>query len=485
MNKQIKYIFRLVHILNIPHILKYGIVSSSSPNKSEKYVPIGDDSLIVTRKDQLIPDTTNRIGDFIPFYFGTKTPMLFTIQNGYNNVKKQKPEDIVYCVVRIDDIIEKGLTGYFTDGHARSANTQFNLKAVWSMIEYVTGNIFDSEAEALVNTVNTQGVMGKGLALQFKERYPNNFSLYKRACKNQEVRVGKMFISKEIELSGLVRTIVNFPTKKQWRLPSEYIYIEEGLKELKKEIVSRQIKSIAIPPLGSSNGGLDWNVVKPMIETELKDVECSISIYEPCSVIVERMRKEKIQLTPARAMLISVLSDMIAEDGTPSEFAAEKIAFFLQLFGAKKQFNLSFARGYYGPYSGKVRHVLHHLNGSYIMGMGSLSNKPFDELWLTADAAEVANQYLSLPDNQEYNVIAEKVKTFLRGYYSNYMLELLATIAFLKVNGTHLANVAMEKQIEIIGQNLALWSNRKERLFHKTNMIATALSHLDKYLKMI
>lgn len=353
------------------------------------------------------------------------------------------------------------------------------------MIEYVTGNIFDSEAEALVNTVNTQGVMGKGLALQFKERYPNNFSLYKRACKNQEVRVGKMFISKEIELSGLVRTIVNFPTKKQWRLPSEYIYIEEGLKELKKEIVSRQIKSIAIPPLGSSNGGLDWNVVKPMIETELKDVECSISIYEPCSVIVERMRKEKIQLTPARAMLISVLSDMIAEDGTPSEFAAEKIAFFLQLFGAKKQFNLSFTRGYYGPYSGKVRHVLHHLNGSYIMGMGSLSNKPFDELWLTADAAEVANQYLSLPDNQEYNVIAEKVKTFLRGYYSNYMLELLATIAFLKVNGTHLANAAMEKQIEIIGQNLALWSNRKERLFHKTNMIATALSHLDKYLKMI
>lgn len=138
MNKQIKYIFRLVHILNIPHILKYGIVSSSSPNKSEKYVPIGDDSLIVTRKDQLIPDTTNRIGDFIPFYFGTKTPMLFTIQNGYNNVKKQKPEDIVYCVVRIDDIIEKGLTGYFTDGHARSANTQFySLTQLPNLHQYV------------------------------------------------------------------------------------------------------------------------------------------------------------------------------------------------------------------------------------------------------------------------------------------------------------------------------------------------------------
>ncbi len=353
------------------------------------------------------------------------------------------------------------------------------------MIHYITGNLFDSHAQALVNTVNTQGVMGKGIALQFKEAYPNNYLLYRKACKAGLVKTGKMFITEETELSGNVRTIVNFPTKEQWRKPSQYGYISEGLNDLRKEILSRQISSIAIPPLGSSNGGLDWDRVRPMIEEALRDLACDITIYEPSNAIKDRMKHERVKLTPARAMLISVMSDMVAEDGTPSEFAAEKIAFFLQKFGAEKQFKLDFKPGYYGPYSGKVKYVLHYLNGSYIMGMGAMSNKPFDELWLTEDAAKSANAYLAKEENKEYMQIVNNTKAFLRGYYSNYMLELLATTAFLyDTDPAMLQNESENQQIAIIGKDLAKWSNRKEQLFHKEDVIKLALHHLNEIPKI-
>lgn len=347
------------------------------------------------------------------------------------------------------------------------------------MIHYIIGNIFDSPAQALVNTVNTQGVMGKGIALQFKEAYPNNYILYRNACKRGLIRVGKMFITEEADFSGKVRIIVNFPTKEHWRNPSQYKYVADGLKDLHREILSRSISSIAIPPLGSSNGGLDWNKVRPMIEETLNDLNCDITIYEPNNLIKDMMKRERVKLTPARAMLISVMSDMTAEDEYPSEFAAEKIAFFLQKFGAKEQFKLEFKQGYYGPYSGKVKYVLHYLNGSYIMGMGSMSNKPFDELWLTEGAAKSADEYLSQTENREYQRIAERTKIFLRGYYSNYMLELLATTAFLFDTDPIMSQCTdEERQISLISRDLAQWSNRKDILFNKEEVIKLALRHL-------
>ena len=134
------------------------------------------------------------------------------------------------------------------------------------MISYVTGNLFDSEAQALVNTVNTVGVMGKGIALQFKEAYPDNYRIYRKACKENKFSVGQMLVTTINDMyRGQKRYIINFPTKTDWRKPSEYIYIEKGLEALKKEIIERGIESIAIPPLGSSNGGLNWQQVKEMI----------------------------------------------------------------------------------------------------------------------------------------------------------------------------------------------------------------------------
>jgi O-acetyl-ADP-ribose deacetylase (regulator of RNase III) len=137
------------------------------------------------------------------------------------------------------------------------------------MIHYKNANLLDSEAEALVNTVNTVGVMGKGIALQFKNLFPNNFKLYSNACRANEIRVGSLFVTEENSLLGGRKIIINFPTKTDWRKPSEYCYIESGLIDLVRIIKERNIKSIAIPPLGAGNGGLDWNRVKALMEKHL------------------------------------------------------------------------------------------------------------------------------------------------------------------------------------------------------------------------
>lgn len=147
-------------------------------------------------------------------------------------------------------------------------------------MKFKTGNIFDSDAEALVNTVNTIGVMGKGVALQFIERFPTNFKLYAAACKKEEVEIGKMFITATNSLLN-PKWIINFPTKKHWIDKSSYSFIELGLDDLVGQIENLDIKSIAIPALGAGLGGLDWDTVKTIIENTLHDLNIDITIFEP------------------------------------------------------------------------------------------------------------------------------------------------------------------------------------------------------------
>ena len=343
------------------------------------------------------------------------------------------------------------------------------------MIHYKTGNLLDSEAEALVNTVNTVGVMGKGIALQFKNRFPNNFKLYAKACKANEVKVGQLFVTEEQTLLAGKKVIINFPTKTNWRLPSEYSYIDSGLSELVKIINERNIKSIAIPPLGAGNGGLDWNRVKQVLVRHLEHVNCDIHVYEPNAAIQEVMRKERVKLTPARAMLLSVLYELVRNGEFVSEFASEKIAYFLQRFGAKETFKLDFKPNFYGPYSGKVKHVLYYLNGSYIMGYSSKDKKPFEELGLIPTAEVEVNAFLDKPENAPHKVIVEKTKSFLTGFYSPFGLELLSTIDFVK----------SEKKVntaEAITQELSNWSDRKKSLFTNPKFIQIALNNLNSHL---
>ncbi|WP_192347630.1 macro domain-containing protein [Algoriphagus sp. Y33] len=339
------------------------------------------------------------------------------------------------------------------------------------MITYLTGNILDSKAEALVNTVNTVGVMGKGIALQFKKAYPNNFKAYNLACKTDQVKVGKLFVTKEANISGGEKFIINFPTKKDWRKPSEYEYIENGLQDLINVINTYNINSIAIPPLGAGNGGLEWEKVKTIIAKYLNGVDIEVFVYEPSSFIKEKLKKERVKLTDARALLLYVLYDLVRNGEYVSEFSSEKVAYFLQRFGAKKFFKLTYEPNFYGPYSSKVRFLLNTLNGSYVMGYSDMSKKPFDPLTLVSDGFEEVNNYIE--NRPELKVIATRTIEFLNGFYSDFALELLSSIDFISQKENSLNR-------EIITEKLDTWSDRKRSMFSNPKYIDISLKHLSK-----
>lgn len=148
------------------------------------------------------------------------------------------------------------------------------------MIEYSKGDLFDSDCQALVNTVNLDGIMGKGIALQFKQRYPRYFKIYQTLCKEGLIKMGRVHVMITSELFDN-KTLISFPTKTHWWLKSEYKYIEVGLRSLRRTIKDHEIKSIAIPALGCGNGGLDWDQVKTLIESKLGKVNAKIIVYEP------------------------------------------------------------------------------------------------------------------------------------------------------------------------------------------------------------
>lgn len=339
------------------------------------------------------------------------------------------------------------------------------------MIQYITGNILDSNAQALVNTVNTIGVMGKGIALQFKKAYPNNYKAYKKASQSAEIAVGKMFITKDSNVSSGEKIIINFPTKTDWKKPSEYKYIEDGLEDLIKVIKKNQIKSIAIPPLGAGNGGLKWEKVKRIIEEKLNNLNIQVYLYEPTAQIKEHLKKERAKLTDARALLLYLLYDLVKNGEYVSEFSSEKVCYFLQKFGAKKYFKLEYEPQFYGPYSGKVRFVLNALNGSYVMGYSDMDKRPFEPLTLVADGYDTVKSHIE--NNVELFDIAQKTMLFLQGFYSDFALELLSSIDYI---------LAKEKTFEkaIISQKLEEWSDRKRSMFSNPKYIDISLKHLQK-----
>lgn len=350
------------------------------------------------------------------------------------------------------------------------------------MLHYVKGNLLESNAQALVNTVNTVGVMGKGIALQFREAFRENYRIYRNMCQEKKLNVGKILVVEDTNLKYGKKIIFNFPTKTHWRLPSEYAYIAQGLQSLRTEIIKHNIRSIAIPPLGSHNGGLEWLRVKPMIEQALSDLDCDIYIYEPSDIIIEKLKSERVKLTPARAMLLTLLSDMNKFGEFASVFAAEKVIYFMQCFGAEHIFKIEYQPYHYGPYSdGKVAHMLYALNGSYIKGMGGMDNRPFDYIWLLNDTDSVASSYLAdTTDSLHLSAICNKTKAFLRGFYSNYSLELLSSVHYLLKHTTSLQNWRNDDETVVLDrltEEIQRWSNRKQQLF-KRNHLSLAYQHL-------
>lgn len=342
------------------------------------------------------------------------------------------------------------------------------------MIRYTKGNLLNSKAQALVNTVNTVGVMGKGIALQFKEAYPENYRRYKEVCKAGELEPGKLLVTRERNALG-EKIIINFPTKTKWWLKSSYRYIEEGLQALVKVIEEQGIESIALPPLGCGNGGLKWEKVRALMEQYLKDVEAEVIIYEPNPQIKEELQKQQTgkeaKLTPARAMLLYALFQYESQGEEASLFVANKLAYFLQRMGEKLR--LRFVSHFYGPYSPQIQHVLYYLNGFYLKGLEQHNAKPFEPLQLNYERREEVEQYIQKNLFAEQKARLEGLIRLIDGFQSTYALEILATVDFiLKENPAASEEEVLAKARE--------WSARKNNML-KPEYVRLAIEHLQYY----
>jgi O-acetyl-ADP-ribose deacetylase (regulator of RNase III) len=342
-------------------------------------------------------------------------------------------------------------------------------------MRYTVGNLLEAETQSLVNTVNTVGVMGKGIALQFKERFPKNFKIYAAACKNNEAAIGKMLVVKETVIGG-EKIIVNFPTKTDWKSNSKYSYIEEGLKDLVKIIEKYTIKSIAIPPLGCGNGGLEWDKVKELMEQYLNGLSnIDIVIYQPNDAIKAILQKEsekkEVKLTDGRAMLLYALYTYEKLGEVASVFAANKLAYFLQKSG--ENLKLQFEPYTYGPYAQALSKVLYNLNGKYLRGMEQMEAKPFEPLQLNWEKYDEVENYVQTNLSSGQRQRLDDLFTLIEGFESTLALEILATIQCVRD-----ADPTVSKQD--LFEKVQNWSDRKKNLI-KEEYVDIALEHLSQY----
>lgn len=341
-------------------------------------------------------------------------------------------------------------------------------------MKYVIGNLLDAKTDALVNTVNTVGVMGKGIALQFKERFPTNFKIYAAECKANRVQIGKMLVVKENSMYG-EKLIINFPTKTEWFKKSQYNYIEEGLKDLRKVIEIYQIKSIAIPPLGSGNGGLKWDNVKQLLNKYLEDLkDIDIMIFEPndeVKKVLQEQEHKNVELRPGRAMLLYALFKYEKLGEIASVFVANKLAYFLQKSG--ENLRLQFVPFTYGPYAQAVDKVLYSLNGKYLKGMEQMKAKAFEPLQLNYERYNEVQAYLKKNLNAEQHARLKNLFEFIDGFESALSLEILSSIHYL-----------LEENPKLNSDDLLLkiqeWNNRKKELIDK-EQVEIALKRIKEY----
>jgi O-acetyl-ADP-ribose deacetylase (regulator of RNase III) len=297
------------------------------------------------------------------------------------------------------------------------------------MIEYKTGNILTEDAEAIVNTVNCVGVMGRGIALQFKKAYPENFKAYAAACRLDDVKPGQMFVH---DLGGLAnpRYIINFPTKRHWRGKSRIEDIESGLKALSNEIRQREIGSIAIPPLGSGLGGLNWADVRERIERELASMnEVRIIVLEPggTPAVADIVKNREVpSMTPGRAALVELIHRYLAGllDPFVTLIEVHKLMYFMQEAG--EPLKLKYAKASYGPYAENLRHVLNAIEGHMVSGYADGGDEPDKQLQLVPGAVGDATNYLE--EHSETKERFNRVTSLVDGFESPFGLELLATV---------------------------------------------------------
>jgi len=325
------------------------------------------------------------------------------------------------------------------------------------MIQYKTGNLLTEDAEAIVNTVNCVGVMGRGIALQFKKAFPENFSAYAEACKREEVKPGRMFV---YDLGGLAnpRYIINFPTKRHWRGKSRVEDIEAGLLDLVRVIREKCIHSVALPPLGAGLGGLDWQDVRSRIEQalgDLKDVE--VIVFEPKGAPdAGKMprNREVPKMTQGRAALVELMDRYLRGLLDPSITLLElhKLMYFMQETG--EPLRLKYKKAPFGPYAENLRHVLNAIEGHMIAGYADGGDVPEMPLQLVPGALEEASRFLDAhPDTRAR---FDKVAELVEGFESPFGLELLSTVHWI------LKNESVHSLDDVV-QRTYSWNARKRQ----------------------
>lgn len=325
------------------------------------------------------------------------------------------------------------------------------------MIEYKKGDMLREDVEALVNTVNCVGIMGRGIALQFREAFPENYKKYAAACKREEVRPGKMFI---VETGWLTnpKFIINFPTKRHWRGKSRIEDIESGLEALHGDIQRLHIHSIAVPPLGSGLGGLHWPDVRVRIEQALGDLRSvRVIVFEPNGdegSRVKRPNRDVPKMSPGRAALVGLVQRYLSGlmDPFVSLLEVHKLMYFMQEAG--ENLRLRYHKGPYGPYAENLQHVLREIEGHMLSGYRDVGDSPTEQLTLVPGAVEDAKAFLS--DSHETNAHFNRVSDLVQGFETPFGLELLATVHWL------LAHENVRGSDELVARTHG-WNDRKRR----------------------
>jgi O-acetyl-ADP-ribose deacetylase (regulator of RNase III) len=351
------------------------------------------------------------------------------------------------------------------------------------MIRYTQGNLLEASADALVNTVNEVGVMGKGIALQFRDAFPASARAYEQEAKAGRVRIGAMFVTEGASLLG-PRLIIHFPTKKHWRQPSQLAWIREGLADLVRVVKREGIRSIALPPLGCGNGGLNWALVRPEIDLALSAIpNLDVTVYEPTDAYLNAPKRSGVEeLTSARALVAELVRRYAVLGLECSILEVQKLAWFLDRSIRRRNLpdvlTLEFTAQKFGPYSDRLRFLLDNLDGSYLHCERRLADaKPLDVIWFDGSHGDYLSDYLSSGASDAYLPALDEASSVIRGFESPLCMELLATVDWV-ISREH-----AEQTVAGVRASIGMWpagrasAERKQRIF-SDRLIGLALDRL-------
>jgi O-acetyl-ADP-ribose deacetylase (regulator of RNase III) len=334
------------------------------------------------------------------------------------------------------------------------------------MIEFRIGDLLATKVEALVNTVNCVGVMGRGVALQFKDAFPENFKAFKAACDREEVQPGRMFVFETGFLAN-PKYIINFPTKRHWRGKSRIEDIDAGLRALVEVVRERGITSIALPPLGSGLGGLPWADVRPRIDAAFHDLpHVQVIVFEPHAATepeVQQRAGRVPTMTEGRAALIGLMQRYLGGllDPFVTLLEVHKLMYFMQAAG--EPLRLRYVAGPHGPYAENLRHVLREIEGYYVSCYANTGDEPERELMLVPGAVDDAETVLAR--HPATRARFERVGQVVQGFETPFGLELLTTVHWV-------ATQSRVETVEDVLQGVYGWNERKRRFLPQQIQLA-------------